>query len=235
MASNALLYPENHPQHRSAIASADMRPFIPVGSSPRVTDAGRTGSSADAVSILEDVRHAIQWNPAGARAAALRLVALLTPPADAPSPGSRGGLAPWQLRRIERYIREHLEHPIRLEELAEQVSLSVSHFCRAFKESFGDTPHAHIIQMRLTFAKELMLATRDPLSEIALACGFANQAHLSKLFRHKVGETPNAWRRRNLTDAQAAPRGDRSPGARAEDPAVSLARSFGCRPKEQAA
>jgi AraC family transcriptional regulator len=47
-----------------------------------------------------------------------------------------------------------------------------------------------------------MLTTEDPLSQIALACGMADQAHLSKLFRRGVGETPSAWRRRSLTDAE---------------------------------
>jgi transcriptional regulator GlxA family with amidase domain len=55
-----------------------------------------------------------------------------------------------------------------------------------------------------------MLTTQDPLSQIALACGMADQAHLSKLFRRAVGEPPNTWRRRNRTGAEArGPRGRR--------------------------
>jgi AraC-like DNA-binding protein len=99
---------------------------------------------------------------------------------------------------------------VRLETLAKQVLLSVSHFCRAFKESFGDTPHAFIIGLRLERAKKLMLATEEPLSHIAIACGLADQAHLSKLFRLRLGETPNAWRRRNLTDVEAESRSRRA-------------------------
>jgi AraC family transcriptional regulator len=55
-------------------------------------------------------------------------------------------------------------------------------------------------------AQRLMLTTQEPLSQIALACGMADQAHLSKLFRRGVGETPGAWRRRSLTDTQAEAR-----------------------------
>jgi transcriptional regulator GlxA family with amidase domain len=192
-------------------------------------------SAAEATSILDDVRHAMEWNPQGAHAAALRLVALLSPTAETASPGCRGGLAPWQLRRVDRYIRDRLEQPIRLQELAEQVSLSVGHFCRAFKASLGESPYAHIIELRLTLAKELMLTTRDSLSEIAFACGFANQAHLSKLFRDRVGEPPNAWRRRNLRDAPARPRGSRFPGMPVHASTVSLARAFDRCQKGQAA
>ena len=106
---------------------------------------------------------------------------------------------------------------MRVKDLAEQVSLSVSHFCRAFKESFGASPHLHLTRSRVERAQCLMLTTDDPLTQIALACGMADQAHLSKLFRREVGEPPNAWRRRNRTGAEAQRRSGRrinlEPGA----------------------
>ena len=147
-----------------------------------------------------------------AHAAALKLVAALTLPVAAASGRVRGGLAPWQKRKVDRYLRERLERPLPLKELAAQVQLSVSHFCRAFKESFGTTPHMYILRLRLEFAQRVMLTTGDSLSQIALACGLADQAHLSKLFRRHIGETPSAWRRRNLTDAEAGARSRRSTG-----------------------
>ncbi|MDR6290252.1 AraC-like DNA-binding protein [Inquilinus ginsengisoli] len=178
----------------------------------------RTSPAED---LLEDVRRAMDLNPEAAHAAALRLVTHLTGPA-AERAGVRGGLAPWQQHKIDRYLRKHLERPLSVEMLAGQISLSVSHFCRAFKASFGTTPHMHIIRLRLDLARHLMLTTEDPLSHIALACGLANQAHLSRLFRRWVGEPPSAWRRRNLTDAHAKAR-RRSP-APAADPLVSVNR-----------
>lgn len=192
-------------------------------------------SAAEAASILDDVRHAMERDPQEARAAALRLVALFTPPSEAASSVFRGGLAPWQRQRIDKYIREHLEQPMRLGQLAALVCLSVGHFSYAFKESFGDTPHAHIIHLRLTLAKQMMLATRDPLSGIALACGFADQAHFSRLFRQRVGEPPNAWRRRNLTDGPAMPTGGHFPGTPVQAETVSWTRAFVHRPKKRAA
>jgi AraC family transcriptional regulator len=145
----------------------------------------------------------VDRSPEGARAAALRLVLLLSPRAAAVSASSRGGLALWQKRKVDCYLREHLERPLQVKQLAAQVSLSASHFCRAYKQSFGTTPHMHIIQLRLERAKQLMLETQDPLSDIALRCGLADQAHLSKLFRRWMGETPNTWRRRTFTDSQS--------------------------------
>jgi len=156
-----------------------------------------------ALSMLDEVRRALERNLLdGARTAALRLSSSLAQPDQAEKMCARGGLAPWQRRKIDRYLREHLEHPVQVDELAQQIPLSVSHFCRAFKETFGDTPHAYLIRLRLELAQETMLATDEPLSQIALASGFADQAHLSKQFRRVVGETPSAWRRRNLTEAQ---------------------------------
>ncbi len=169
-------------------------------------------SHAEATDLLDEVRHAIERNqPEGARAAALRLVTLLTQTAEV---RARGGLAPWQRTMIDRYVREHLEHPVQIDELAELIPLSVSHFCRAFKQTFGDTPHAYLIRLRLETAQEMMLATTEPLSQIALASGFSDQAHLSKQFRRVVGETPGAWRRRQLTEAQVERLRRRSPGGR---------------------
>ena len=156
-----------------------------------------------ALSMLDEVRRALERNLLdGARTAALRLSSSLAQPDQAEKMCARGGLAPWQRRKIDRYLREHLEHPVQVDELAQQIPLSVSHFCRAFKETFGDTPHAYLIRLRLELAQETMLATDEPLSQIALASGFADQAHLSKQFRRVVGETPSAWRRRNLTEAR---------------------------------
>jgi AraC-like DNA-binding protein len=167
--------------------------------------------SPEAIRAVNDVRRALERDPEGARAAALRLVALLSSPAAGERPCRRGGLAPWQQRKVDRHMRQRIEGPLRVRELAEQASLSVSYFCRAFKESFGTTPHLHLARLRVERAQRLMLTTGDPLSQIALACGMADQAHLSKLFRRMVGETPSAWRRRSRTDAGRQLRGGPRP------------------------
>jgi len=159
--------------------------------------------SVEAIALLDDVRRSMERDVAAAREAALRLVALFTVPDTAKPTSFRGGLAPWQKRKVDRYLREHLERWVRVDKLAEEVSLSVSHFGRAFKESFGDTPHTYIIRLRLELAQKLMLTTDLPLSLIAPACGFADQAHLSRHFRRRLAETPSVWRRRNLTENQA--------------------------------
>jgi AraC-like DNA-binding protein len=111
---------------------------------------------------------------------------------------SCGGLAPWQVRRLRTHIEGNLGGTIYCEDLARLVSLSLSHFMRAFKESFGCAPHAFLIRRRMEHAQGLMLTTDEALGQIALMCGLADQSHLTRLFRKWVGESPAAWRRARM-------------------------------------
>jgi transcriptional regulator GlxA family with amidase domain len=116
---------------------------------------------------------------------------------------ARGGLAPWQVRTLNAHIDANLDGEIAVEDMARLVRLSVSHFGRAFKQSFGRAPYTHIIAERIARAQALMLETAEPLAQIALAVGLADQSHLSRLFRQLTGETPFAWRRARWTPAGA--------------------------------
>lgn len=111
---------------------------------------------------------------------------------DAPA---KGGLAGWQLRRVAAHVDANLQGPIFTSILAEVAQLSTGHFCRAFKASTGETPHAYVVRQRIRRAQLLMRDTRDTLSQIAYACGLSDQAHLTRLFRRLLGTTPHAWRR----------------------------------------
>lgn len=108
---------------------------------------------------------------------------------------NRGGLAPWQADRVKRHIDSGLANRIGLVDLARLTRLSTSYFAAAFRVSFGTSPHDYICRRRVERAKELMTATESPLCEIALDCGFADQSHLSRVFRRVTGHTPAAWRR----------------------------------------
>lgn len=106
-----------------------------------------------------------------------------------------GGLAPWQARLVSRYIANNIQQPIRLDTLANIVQLSGSQFRRSFKVSFGHAPHAYILHQRVALAQEMMITGAGSLSEIALACGFADQSHFNRVFLRITRETPKAWRR----------------------------------------
>jgi AraC-like DNA-binding protein len=108
---------------------------------------------------------------------------------------TKGGLSAWQVQRIARYIRESLHTKLLTRVLASQVYLSEFHFCRAFRLSFGESPHVYVTRCRVEAAKKLLSTTSMPIGDIALECGAADQAHFTNLFRRCAGQTPGSWRR----------------------------------------
>ena len=106
-----------------------------------------------------------------------------------------GRLLAWQARKVREYVDGHIAGPIRVADLCALIQRSEGHFSRAFKRTFGAFPHAFVIQRRVELAAQYMLETDVCLSDIALRCGFTDQAHLCKHFRQATGETPAAWRR----------------------------------------
>jgi AraC-like DNA-binding protein len=113
----------------------------------------------------------------------------------------RGGLTPWQERRAKEIIDANLEGEISLAELAKECGLSASHFSRAFKQTTGIAPHQWLLHRRVENAKQLLRSRQSSLSEIALACGFADQSHFTRVFAKLSGTSPAAWRRRFRRDS----------------------------------
>jgi AraC family transcriptional regulator len=114
--------------------------------------------------------------------------------------GQSRGLAPWQLRRAMDFMHAHLSGNISLKQLASACDLSVSYFARGFKNGTGVSPHRWLVETRIEKAKDLLLNTKMPLAEVAVACGFADQCHLTRKFRRATGDTPAAWRREQTID-----------------------------------
>lgn len=108
---------------------------------------------------------------------------------------SKGGLAPWQKRRAAELLRENLDGRIRLADVARECGLSVSHFARSFKVSFGASTHQWLMQQRIDRAKQLVMHTDMALTEIAIRSGFSDQAAFTHCFREYVGISPGKWRR----------------------------------------
>jgi AraC-like DNA-binding protein len=106
-------------------------------------------------------------------------------------------------------VDANLAQRISTPQLAKCVKLSASHFCRAFKCTFGVSPHTWVMRRRMEMAQGLMLTTSATLSEIAFICGMADQAHFTHCFRRVFGETPYVWRRtrRDTMEGRAAETG----------------------------
>ena len=116
-------------------------------------------------------------------------------PSFQPTARHRGGLAPWQRRRAAELLHGQLDGSLRLATLARECGLSVSHFARSFRRSFGTSAHRYQILQRVQKAKELMTRSQRSLSEVALDTGFGDQAALSRTFKAVVGRPPGQWRR----------------------------------------
>jgi AraC-like DNA-binding protein len=163
----------------------------------------QAGTAAAMLKLLRDADAALERSPKEAKACIARASAMLQFEQDRARLGSdrawpapvRGGLAPWQTLRVKSHIDANLGTRIRMNHLAEIARLSPSYFSRAFKVTFGISPHAYIASRRIERAQGMMLKSDEPLCQIAVACGLCDQAHFSKLFRQVVGTTPNLWRR----------------------------------------
>lgn len=105
------------------------------------------------------------------------------------------GLTGFARARVMKLISENLQHDLSSEALARAANLSVGHFNRAFKESFGATPHQYILETRVAKAAELLSRPDLDIASIARVCGFSGGSHLSAEFRRRMGITPSAYRR----------------------------------------
>jgi AraC-like DNA-binding protein len=111
-----------------------------------------------------------------------------------PARGS-GGLLAWQARKVRDYVEAHITGRVLVSDLSALINLSEAHFSRSFKRTFGISPYSFVLQRRVELAARLMLESSASLTDIALRCGFTDQAHLCNQFRHSMGESPAAWRR----------------------------------------
>jgi len=129
-----------------------------------------------------------------ARALASRLIATqLGPSGESISSGAV--LDPAQRRRLREFIETHLAYPIGLADLAAVVGFTPTRFARGFKRDTGTTPYHYVLTLRLQRAKRLLRTSNLPIAEIAVACGFSHQEHLTRMFGRETGVTPAAYRR----------------------------------------
>lgn len=112
------------------------------------------------------------------------------------SASTTGGLTPWQARRACDFIEANLAADPSIAELSRECGISASYFARAFRVTFGMTPHQWITRRRIELAKSLMAQTTESLAEIAVMCGFVDQSHLGRHFLRLESISPAQWRRR---------------------------------------
>lgn len=111
----------------------------------------------------------------------------------------RGGLSPFQERRVKDMMLADLRAEPSLAELAASCGLSNRHFIRAFKVSSGEPPHRWLLHRKIERAKELLAHGDMAISDIAITCGFADQSHFTRMFKRTSGSSPGLWRRQKRT------------------------------------
>jgi AraC family transcriptional regulator len=104
------------------------------------------------------------------------------------------GLPAHHLNYILDYMREHLAADLDLEQLAQQLKLSQSHFTHLFRKSTGQSPYQYVLQLRVERAKELLKVGNLSISDVAIAVGFYDQSHLTKQMKRLLGLTPRQFR-----------------------------------------
>lgn len=111
---------------------------------------------------------------------------------------ARAAAVPPGVRRALQYLETDFTNELTLDQLADRVQMSRSHFALNFRQLTGQTPHQYLLRVRLNHARKLMTQTNPALSlaEIAAASGFCDQAHLNRHFRRFFGTTPAAFRSR---------------------------------------
>ena len=106
-----------------------------------------------------------------------------------------GMLTAAQRRTALEFIDAHLEAGLHLDALAAAVNLGACTFARQFRKTMGATPHAYVMERRLDRARRLLAETALPAKQVAAACGFSDQAHLTRLFARRYAVTPAAFRK----------------------------------------
>lgn len=97
-------------------------------------------------------------------------------------------------KRVLDFVSERFGDQIVIADLASVAGLSEAHFSREFRKTIGDSPHQFLMRFRVEQAAKMLADPVRSASEVALACGFSDQAHLTRLFKRFMGRTPRQYR-----------------------------------------
>lgn len=115
--------------------------------------------------------------------------------AGRPGPRAAAPLLPATVARVRSHCLERIGERIAVAEMADVAGVGAHDFSRSFKRATGLSPQQFLIGLRVARAADLLAGTALPLPEIALQCGFFDQAHLAGTFSRHRGMPPSRYRR----------------------------------------
>ncbi len=99
-------------------------------------------------------------------------------------------------KKVLDYITVNYGNNILLEDMAAIADLSTSHFSRLFKQTIGQSPYQFLMTYRIEQAKKMLDTPNALMIDVAMNCGFSDQAHFSRVFKKIEGVTPKKYRRK---------------------------------------
>ena len=99
-----------------------------------------------------------------------------------------------EMIQIDHYIKENISNSITIEDLAKVLNVSKFHFLNEFKKYKGITPYQHLLNTRLTMAKDLLMDPNRKITSIAHDLGFSDSSHFSRSFKKATGTSPKVFR-----------------------------------------
>ena len=102
-----------------------------------------------------------------------------------------------RVRKMLNFIQFNFSDNINLQQIADSVFISRRECLRCFRHIVGMSPIQYVIELRIQKAKQLLLETDLPISDIYIACGFQNQSYFAKIFKSKTGLSPMKFRNLN--------------------------------------
>ncbi|MDJ0709504.1 MAG: AraC family transcriptional regulator [Woeseiaceae bacterium] len=99
-------------------------------------------------------------------------------------------------KRVLDFVARNYGRSLLVEDLAREAALSPSHFAQLFKRTIGMSPMQFVTAFRVEQARKKLTKRDTPLIDIAMSCGFADQAHFSRVFKQIAGESPSKYRKR---------------------------------------
>jgi AraC family transcriptional regulator len=143
-----------------------------------------------ATRLFREFRDGLAGPPIAAEGLLLEMLSL----AGGSVPRRDSGRPGWLTRAID-FLESEFRRSLRIEEVAFEVGIHPTHLSRVFRRQLGVPLGEYVHRLRVRYASEELCRPEARLAEVAAAAGFADQSHMTRVFKRLTGATPAAFRR----------------------------------------